>query len=85
MSQVIVSRWGRNLAIRLPLEVVRVAGIHDGERLDIEVSENEILIRRAPSPSTLEELFKGRTSEEWRSAYADAFDWGPDRGREVVE
>ena len=34
---------------------------------------------------TLRELFHGKTPEEWRAAYAGAFDWGPDLGREAVE
>jgi hypothetical protein len=33
----------------------------------------------------LQELFRGKSPEEWRVAYADAFDWGPDVGREIVE
>ena len=32
----------------------------------------------------LEELFAGKTAEEWRAAYAGAYDWGPDFGREIV-
>jgi hypothetical protein len=34
---------------------------------------------------TLEELFGGRSAEEWRAEFARAFDWGPDLGRETVE
>jgi hypothetical protein len=33
----------------------------------------------------LDELFRGKTPEQWRAEYADAFDWGPDVGREIVE
>jgi hypothetical protein len=33
----------------------------------------------------LEELFHGKSPKEWRAEYAEAFDWGPDVGREVVE
>ena len=85
MSQVTVGKWGRNLAIRLPGEIVKAAGLRNGERLDIEMQDREIIIRRAVPHFTLEELFRGKSPEEWRSAYADAFDWGPDVGREVVE
>jgi len=85
VSQVIVGKWGRNLAIRLPGEIVKAAGLRNGERLDIETQDREIIIRRAVPHFTLEELFRGKSPEEWRSAYADAFDWGPDVGREVVE
>jgi hypothetical protein len=33
---------------------------------------------------TLEELFRGKSAEEWRRLFACAFDWGPDVGREIV-
>jgi len=34
---------------------------------------------------TLKELFQHKSPEEWRAVYADAFDWGADVGREIVE
>ena len=34
---------------------------------------------------TTEELFKGKSPKQWRAAYAVAFEWGPDVGREIVE
>jgi antitoxin MazE len=57
----------------------------DGERLDIATHDGEIVIRRAVPLFTLEELFRGKSPEEWRADYAEAFDWRPDVGREVVE
>jgi antitoxin MazE len=33
----------------------------------------------------LASLFGGKPAEEWRAAYAGAYDWGPDVGLEVVE
>jgi len=85
VSRVIVGKWGKNLAVRLPSEIVRAVGVNSGERLDIEAHNGEIIIRRAIPRFTLEELFRGKTPEEWRAAYTDAFDWRPDVGREVVE
>jgi antitoxin MazE len=43
------------------------------------------IIRRAVPQFTLEELFAGKSAEEWRALYDGAYDWGPDIGREVVE
>ena len=85
MSQAVVGKWGKNLAIRLPAEIVRAVGLGNGERLEIETRDQEIVIRRAAPRFTLEQLFRGKSPEEWRAAYAGAFDWGPDIGREVVE
>ena len=85
MSQVTVCKWRKNLDIRLPSEIVRAAGLSNGERLDIETRDGEIVLRRAVPHFALGDLFRGKSPEEWRAAYAGAFDWGPDVGREVVE
>ena len=85
MSQAVVGRWGKSLAVRIPSEVADAAGIAEGERVEIETHDAEIVIRRAAPRFTLEELFRGKTPEEWRAIYADAYDWGPDVGREIVE
>ena len=84
MSQATVGRWGKSLAVRIPGEIADAAGLIEGERVQIETQDAEIVIRRAPARFTLEELFRGKTPEEWRALYADAYDWGPDVGREIV-
>jgi antitoxin MazE len=85
MSRAVVGRWGKSLAIRIPGEVAKSAGISDGERVDVQAQDGDILIRRSAPQFTLEELFRGKSPQEWRAAYAGAYDWGPDMGREVVE
>ncbi|MGH7113955.1 MAG: AbrB/MazE/SpoVT family DNA-binding domain-containing protein [Stellaceae bacterium] len=85
MTRVTVGKWGKNLAIRFPGEIVKESGLRDGERVEIETQHGDIVIRRAVSPVTLEELFAGGSAEDWRALYAGAFDWGPDVGREAVE
>ena len=85
MTAAIVGRWGKSLAVRIPGEVANAAGLGGGERVEIEAREGDIVIRRAAPQFTLEELFRGQPPQEWRKAYAGAFDWGPDIGREVVE
>ncbi len=85
MAQVIVGKWGKNLAIRFPGEVVKTAGLSDGDRVEIETHDGDIVIHRAAPHFTLEELFRGKSPAKWRAAYAEAFDWGPDVGRELVE
>lgn len=46
MTQVIVGKWGKNLAIRVPFDVARVSGLSDGEQVEIEAHDGDILIRR---------------------------------------
>lgn len=85
MSRATVGRWGKSLAVRIPGEIADAAGIAEGERVEVEAQEGGIVIRRAAPRFTLEELFRGKTPEEWRALYAEVYDWGPDVGREVVE
>ena len=85
MAQAVVGRWGKSLAVRIPSEVADAAGIAEGERVDVQTHDAEIVIRRTSPRFTLEELFRGKTPEEWRALYAGAYDWGPDVGREIVE
>jgi antitoxin MazE len=85
MSQVTIGKWGKNLAVRFPGEIVKAAGLSDGERVEIETQDGNIVIRRTVPHFTLEELFRGKSPKEWRAAYRGAFDWGPDVGREAVE
>lgn len=85
MSEAIVGKWGKRLAVRLPAEVARAAGIGAAERVEIAADGDQIVIRRTAPRFTLKELFRGRSPQQWRALYAGALDWGPDRGREVVE
>jgi antitoxin MazE len=85
MPQVTVGKWGKSLAIRFPGEIAKTARLSDGDRVEIEARDGNIVIRHAVPHFTLEELFKGKSPKEWRAAYAGVFDWGPDVGREIVE
>ena len=70
MSQATVGRWGKNLAVRFPGEIVEAASLKDGERVKIEARDGDIVIRRVQPRFTLEELFKGKSPKQWRAAYA---------------
>jgi antitoxin MazE len=46
VSRVTVGRWGKNLAVRVPLDIAVTTGLRDGERVEVEVQDGDILIRR---------------------------------------
>jgi antitoxin MazE len=85
MSPAIIGRWGKNLAIRFPTDIVKAAGLRDGERVEILPQAGEIVIRKMTPSFTADEMFRDKKPEEWRQLYARAYDWGIDRGREIVE
>jgi antitoxin MazE len=80
VPQVIVGRWGKNLAVRLPGQIAKAAGLTDGEHVEFETRDGDIVIRRPVPRFTLDELFKGKSARQWRKVYAAAFDWGPQGG-----
>jgi antitoxin component of MazEF toxin-antitoxin module len=46
MSHSVVGKWGKNLAIRVPMELARSSGLTDGETVEIEMQDGDLLIRR---------------------------------------
>lgn len=69
MSEVTVGRWGKNLAVRIPVEVASATGVTDGERVHIESRDGEIVIRRAAAKAAAESL----AAAEEIIAEADAY------------
>jgi antitoxin MazE len=47
MSEVIVGKWGKSLAIRVPLDVARATGLLEGEPVAVEAVDGAIQIRRS--------------------------------------
>ncbi len=79
--QVQVSRWGNSLGLRIPKDIAIRTGLREGARVDIEADGDRIIIAPAQPRYVLAELLKGMTPQAMR----EAFDWGPDKGREIVE
>ena len=78
--QAIVKEWGNSQGIRLPKEILRIAGIALDDVLEVTASNGVI---------TLAKPFRHRTLEE-RAAEFDGrlmldgeYDWGEPSGREV--
>jgi len=46
MPHSVVGKWGKNLAIRVPMDVARAAGLADGEKVQIETQDGDIVVRR---------------------------------------
>ena len=70
--------------MRLPREVAELAGLDAGQTVELIARGGEIVIR-APRPLGLDDLFVGRSADEWRKLYRGIDPWGPDVGREIVE
>jgi antitoxin MazE len=78
--EVRISRWGNSLGLRIPKDVSLRAGLREGSRVEVEMQGDLIVISPARPRYVLAEMLQGMTPEAMR----EAFDWGPDRGREIV-
>lgn len=79
--QVQITKWGNSLGLRLPQALASQIGIAAGQRVEVVAEGNRLVIQPAPPTYKLEDLLTNMTPE----AMADAFDWGPDAGRESVD
>jgi antitoxin MazE len=79
--QVQIARWGNSLGLRVPKEVAARVGLKEGARVELTAEGDKIVISVARPVYTLGELLLDMTPE----AMHEAFDWGPDVGREDVE
>lgn len=52
-----LARWGNSLAIRIPKNVLRQAGLHEGESIDVSLWDSgAVVLRRASAAGGLEDL-----------------------------
>jgi antitoxin MazE len=81
MTQVQIARWGNSLGLRIPKNMAIEAGLRAGTRVEIAAEGDRIVITPARPRYKLADLLEGVTPEAMR----EAFDWGLDVGREIVE
>ena len=79
--KVVLARWGNSLGVRIPKDIASRTGLREGARVDIEAQGSRIVITPAQKRYELAELLRDVTPQAMR----EAFDWGPDKGREIVE
>ncbi len=81
LMQVQIARWGNSLGLRVPKDVAARVGLKEGARVDVAAEDGRIVVSLQRPMYALDELLVGMTPD----AMHDAFDWGPDLGREAVE
>jgi antitoxin MazE len=79
--QVTTSRWGNSLGIRIPKDIAERVGLSAGDSVDVEAKDGHIVISLRWPRYRLADLLVGMTP----GAMHEAFDWGPDVGREIID
>ena len=76
-----LSKWGNSLGLRLPKALASQVGVREGQKVNVTVDGDRLIIEPVAQAWRLEDLLVGMTPK----AMAGAFDWGGDRGREAVD
>ncbi len=59
---VTIARWGNSLGVRIPKSVLQTAHLSEGDRVDVEGRDGEVLVKRRANVS-LRELLDQITSD----------------------
>jgi len=74
-----LAKWVNSLAVRIPQDVIRAAGLEGGEQLSLDLAEDgSIVLRPGRRKYSLDELVAGITKTNCHRET----DWGLPQGRE---
>lgn len=79
--QVRLTKWGNSPGLRIPNNIASRFRLAYGMQVDVRAEGKRIVVSVDRPRYRLEDLLAGMTPE----AMHEAFDWGPDVGREAVE
>lgn len=78
-TTVTLKKWGNSLGLLLPAPVVKAIHLGAGTKVEIDVSEDSIVIRKASGQSKIEEMCAAITDENIHSGTK----WGSPQGNEA--
>lgn len=76
-----ISTWGSSAGIRIPKDFMTRSGLSVGQRVDLEVVPEGVLIRPSRPKFDINELVSQITDENMH----DFIDFGPSVGREIID
>jgi len=79
--QVLLSKWGNSLGLRLPKALTAEIGVSDGQKVEVRAEGGRIIVEPVRAPLTWEKMMENTTPEAMR----EAWDWGEDVGREILD
>ena len=79
--QVLLSKWGNSLGLRLPKALTAEIGVSEGQKVDVRAENGCIVVEPVRKPFTMEQMMENVTPEAMR----EAWDWGEDVVREIID
>ncbi len=79
--QVLISKWGNSLGLRLPKALTTEIGVTEGQKVEVRAEGRKLIVEPLRERYTLAQLMENTTPEAMR----EAWDWGEDVGREIVD
>lgn len=76
---VALAKWGNALGVRIPSYIVKKAGLHSGDVVEVTLLEEGVLIKPTQKKHLLEQLLAGITEDNLHSET----EWGSVEGHEV--
>lgn len=74
-----LKKWGNSIGLVLPAGILKATHLTSGSKVEIDIADGALVIRKAAAQPRLEELCAGIT-EENRHAETD---WGGPQGKEA--
>ena len=79
--QILISKWGNSLGLRLPRALAQQIGVSEGQKVNVIAEGGRLVVEPVAPRYRLEDLIANMTPE----AMHDAYDWGDDVGGEIVD
>lgn len=75
-----IAKWGASCAVRIPKMAVEMLGLHEGQKVKIEVADNKLIISKVRRKYKLEDLVKqSQVCEKPEHEFDD-----PPQGKELL-
>ena len=78
-TTITLKKWGNSIGLLLPAAMAKAAHLSSGNRVEIDVSDETLIVRKAPGQSRIEELCSAITPANLHTET----EWGSPRGNEA--
>jgi len=78
-TTITLKKWGNSLGLLLPATIAKAAHLTSGTKVEIDITDQSLVVRKAPGQSRLEELCEAITPGNLHGET----DWGNPQGNET--